>query len=104
MGRLERADTRFAAKIGFLLYSLMPTDLIAMATVGAYVARQDEPWWHTLGFVVLTLLVAGLPFLILLLMGRRAETVLPGIRNWMNANSWIVNEAVLLFFLVMALI
>jgi hypothetical protein len=103
MGRLERADTRFAAKIGFLLYSLMPTDLIAMATVGAYVARQDEPWWHTLGFVVLTLLVAGLPFLILLLMGRRAETVLPGIRNWMNANSWIVNEAVLLFFLVMAL-
>jgi cytochrome c biogenesis protein CcdA len=103
MGRLERADASFAAKIGFLLYSLMPTDLIAMATVGAYVARQDEPWWHTLGFVVLTLLVAGLPFLILLLMGRRAETVLPGIRNWMNANSWIVNEAVLLFFLVMAL-
>jgi len=103
MGRLERADAGFAAKIGFLLYFLMPTDLISMATVGAYVARQDEPWWHTLGFVVLTLLIAGLPFLALLLMGRRAETVLPAIRNWMNANSWIVNEAVLLFFLVMAL-
>jgi hypothetical protein len=29
--------------------------------------------------------------------------VLPRIRQWMNANSWMVNEAVLLFFLAMAL-
>lgn len=103
MGRLERADARFAATIGFLLYLLMPTDLIAMATVGAYLARQGEPWWHSLGFVILTVLIAGLPFIVLLAMGGRAETLLPSIREWMNANSWIVNEAVLLFFLAMAL-
>jgi hypothetical protein len=36
-------------------------------------------------------------------MGRRAEELLPRLRDWMNTNSWIVNEAVLLFFLVMAL-
>jgi hypothetical protein len=29
--------------------------------------------------------------------------VLPRIREWMSANSWIVNDAVLLFFLAMAL-
>jgi Sap, sulfolipid-1-addressing protein len=103
MGRLERADARFAATIGFLLYLLMPTDLIAMATVGAYLARQGEPWWHSLGFVILTLLIAGLPLTVLLAMGGRAESLLPKIREWMNANSWIVNEAVLLFFLAMAL-
>jgi hypothetical protein len=40
----------------------MPTDLISMATVGAYLARQGEPWWHSLGFVTLTVLIAGLPF------------------------------------------
>ena len=103
MGRLEQADTGFAAKIGFLLYFLMPTDVISMATVGAYLARQGEPWWHSLGFVILTVLIAGLPLILLLLMGPRAESVLPRIREWMNANSWIVNEAVLLFFLLMAL-
>jgi threonine/homoserine/homoserine lactone efflux protein len=103
MGRLQRADARFAVTIGFMLYLLMPTDLIAMATVGAYIARQGEPWWHNLGFVVLTVLIAGLPFIALLAMGRRAESILPRIRQWMNANSWIVNEAVLLFFLAMAL-
>jgi hypothetical protein len=103
MSRLQGANARFAVTIGFLLYLLMPTDLVAMATVGAYIARQGEPWWHSLGFVVLTVLIAGLPFIALLAAGKRAETVLPGIREWMNANSWIVNEAVLLFFLAMAL-
>src|SRR4029453_3430480 len=42
MGRLQRADARFAATIGFLLYLLMPTDLIAMPTVGAYLARRGR--------------------------------------------------------------
>jgi Sap, sulfolipid-1-addressing protein len=103
MGRLQDANARFAVTIGFLLYALMPTDLISMATVGGYLARQEEPWWHSLGFVVLTVLIAGLPLTSLLLMGRRAETILPAVRDWMNENSWIVNEAVLCFFLVMAL-
>jgi hypothetical protein len=103
MGRLQEANPRFAVTIGFLLYILMPTDLVAMATVGAYLARQGEPWWHSLGFVILTVLIAGLPFIALLAMGQRAESVLPKIREWMNANSWIVNEAVLLFFLAMTL-
>ena len=44
----------------------------------AYLTRQDEPWWHSFGFIGLTRLIAGLPFPTLLLMGRRAETVLVG--------------------------
>jgi cytochrome c biogenesis protein CcdA len=103
MARLEQAKAGFALSIGFLLYLLMPTDLISMATVGAYIARQGEPWWHVFGFVLLTVLIAGLPLTVLLLMGRRAETLLPRIRRWMNDNSWVVNEAVILFFLAMAL-
>jgi threonine/homoserine/homoserine lactone efflux protein len=48
MGRLEAADPRFSAKIGFLLYLLMPTDVVSMATVGAYLAREGAPWAHGL--------------------------------------------------------
>jgi Sap, sulfolipid-1-addressing protein len=102
MGKLQNADARLGRRIGFLLYTLMPTDLIAMFTVGAYIAHRGEPWWHTLGFVVLTVLIAGLPLIVVLAMGRRAESVLPKLRDWMNANSWIVNEGVLVFFLAMA--
>jgi hypothetical protein len=43
MGKLEAADARFAAKIGLLLYLAMPTDVIGMATAGAYLAREGEP-------------------------------------------------------------
>lgn len=103
MGRLEHADIRFSARIGLLLYLLMPTDIITMATVGAFLASQGEPLWHGLGFLVATLLIAGLPLIALLVLGRRAETLLPSIRTWMNENSWLVNEAVILFFLAMAL-
>jgi hypothetical protein len=60
MGRLQQANPASAAGIGLLLYLLMPTDLISMATVGAYLARQGESWWHSLGFVTLTVLIAGL--------------------------------------------
>jgi threonine/homoserine/homoserine lactone efflux protein len=103
MGRLQKATAAFALGIGFVLYLLMPTDLISMATAGSYIARQGEPWWHVFGFVALTLLIAGLPLTLLLVLGRRAERLLPRIRRWMNDNSWIVNEAVILFFLAMAL-
>jgi hypothetical protein len=33
-----------------------------------------------------------------MIMGERAERVLPKVRDWMNENSWIVNELVLLLF------
>jgi hypothetical protein len=65
--------------------------------------NQGEPWWHSLGFVALTVAIAGLPFTVLLLMGDRAEELLPRLRRWMTDNSWIVNLAVILFFLAMAL-
>lgn len=103
MGRLEHADIRFSARIGLLLYLLMPTDIITMATVGAFLASKGEPLWHGLGFLAATLLIAGLPLIALVVLGRRAETLLPSIRTWMNENSWLVNEAVILFFLAMTL-
>jgi len=103
MGRLETADPRFSAKIGLLLYLAMPTDIISMATVGVFLAREGAPWVDSLPFIVLTVLIAGLPFIVLLVLGKRAETVLPKARNWMNTNSWIVSEAVILFFLAMSI-
>jgi hypothetical protein len=68
---------------------------------GAYLARHGDPWWHSLPFLLLTLLLAGLPLLILLLLGRRAQALLPTLRDWMNTNSWVVSEIVIVFFLAL---
>lgn len=50
---------------------------------------------------MLTLLLAGLPLLVLLLLGERGQVLLPKLRDWMNTNSWVVSEIVLVFFLAL---
>ena len=103
MTRLEAATPLYALKAGVLLFLLLPGDLLAMATVGAYLAHHDAAWWHTLVFVAATVLLTGIPLLLLLVLGRRAQTLLPKARDWMTANSWIVSEAIIALFLLMTL-
>jgi hypothetical protein len=103
MAKLETATPLFALKMGVLLFLLLPGDLLSMATVGAYLAHHDADWWHCLYFVALTVFLAGIPLLLLLVLGRRAKELLPKTRGWMTANSWIVSEVVIVFFLLMTL-
>lgn len=100
MGALQQANGALAFRIGFLLFLLMPTDIVSMLTVGGYVNRTSAPYWHVYAFVGATLLLAGTPLIMGLLLGRRAAALLPKVRDWMGANSWIVSEAVTIFFLV----
>jgi threonine/homoserine/homoserine lactone efflux protein len=103
MSKLQEATPKLSLRMGFLLYVVMPTDIICMITVGGFLSTNDEPWWNSLGFISLTALIAGLPLLTLLLMGDRADVILPKMRDWMTHNSWIVSEAVIVFFLLVAL-
>lgn len=104
MGKLQQAGPGYAARLGVLLFLAMPTDDLTMITVGASAARHDLPWWHLLPFVLLTLALLALPLLALLLLGGRAATVLPRIRDWTAHNSWVVSELVIGFFLAVTLV
>ena len=103
MGKLESATPWLSLRIGFLLFLLMPTDLMMTFTVGVYLGSHGLPLAYAAGFWLLTLIFISLPLLLLLLMGKRAGTVLPKMRTWMNSNSWIVSEVVIGFFLAMEL-
>jgi Sap, sulfolipid-1-addressing protein len=103
MGKLESATPRFAFKLGFLLFLLMPTDVITMVVVGLYLARRDDPLFYAVPFLLLTVLLVSIPLLVLLILGDRAEALLPKVRAWMNANSWVVSEIVIVFFLILFL-
>src|SRR5829696_2338520 len=98
MGKLQTAKPRFCFTLGFLLLGFFPSDLLTSMSVGGYLEAQGDPLYYSLGFLGLTLLLLGLPALLVLFMGKRAATFLPKIRDWMNDNSWIVNEAVLALF------
>jgi threonine/homoserine/homoserine lactone efflux protein len=103
MGRLQTADAGFSFRLGLLLFLVMPTDVITMFTVGASLTRHGQPWWHSLPFLLVTLLLVGLPLIDLLLLGKRAEVLLPRVRDWMTNNSWVISEIVIVFFLALTI-
>jgi MFS family permease len=103
MGKLQTASPAFALKLGLLLFIAMPTDILTMLTVGGYLSAHNESLASAIPFFLLTALLVGMPLLVLLALGKRAETTLPPIRDWMSANAWVVSEIVIIFFFVMEL-
>lgn len=103
MGKLQTATPRFGFTLGFLLLGVFPSDLICSIVIGTHLANHSDPWWHALPFVFLTLFLLALPALLVVALGQRAQTMLPKVRDWMDTNSWIVSEIVLVFFIVIVL-
>lgn len=101
MRTLQTEAPNGSFRLGLVLFLVMPTDVMMTFTVGTYLAGHDSPLWHAIGFLFLTALLIGFPLLILLMLGKRGDTLLPRMRDWMNANSWMVSEAVIVFFLAM---
>jgi hypothetical protein len=100
MGKLQVASPKFSFRLGFVLLGVFPTDILTSMAVGSYLSSHGDPWWHLLPFLVLTLLLLALPAILLLAFGQRAQAFLPKARDWMNANSWVVSEAVIGLFIV----
>jgi hypothetical protein len=103
MGRLQTATPKTAFVLGFLLLGFFPSDIVTSISVGTFVGNNGDTWWHVLPFVGLTLLFLALPALGIAALGHRARVALPKIRDWMNDNSWIVSEFVIVFFIVIVL-
>ncbi|ELY64195.1 GAP family protein [Natronococcus jeotgali] len=103
MGKLTSASPRFSFRLGFLLLGFFPTDIVTSISVGTYLAANGDPVTDAAGFVLLTLFILALPSLGVLVLGERAEAALPKIRDWMNDNSWIISEVVIVLFVVLTL-
>jgi threonine/homoserine/homoserine lactone efflux protein len=91
MGTLQNADPTRAFKTGLLLIWVMPSDLIIMLTVGVNLAHNDAGLAAAVPFIAATTLVAALPAPANLLFRKRAQRLMPRVRDWLNANSWLVN-------------
>jgi ABC-type Fe3+ transport system permease subunit len=101
LGGLLEASPRKALAMGFVLIFLMPTDIASMATVGVNLQHNGDSLLDAVPFLALTVLIAALPLLGYLLLGRRAKEAMPKVRDWMSANSWLVNIIVLGIFVVL---
>jgi hypothetical protein len=98
MARLQGATLTLAFLLGLALLGVMPKNVLTSVSAGLHVARHGDSWWQCLPFVGVTMLLLGVPALMMLSLGKRAQTVVPAIRDWMTNNSWIVSEIVLALF------
>jgi threonine/homoserine/homoserine lactone efflux protein len=103
LGTLQSADPKMAIKTGLLVILLMPSDVIIMLTVGVNLVHNDAGLLAALPFIAATVLVAALPLLLFLLFHRRAQKLMPKVRDWMNTNSWLVNIIVCVVFILLIL-
>jgi threonine/homoserine/homoserine lactone efflux protein len=103
LGALQEADQRKAFITGLLVILLMPSDILIMLTVGTNLEQSNSSFVDALPFIGATLLVAALPLLGYLLFRRRAQVLMPKVRDWMNNNAWAVNVIVYCIFIVLIL-
>jgi len=100
---LQKAGVAKAFVLGVLLITLMPGDIVVLATTGMHLESEGKSFTDALPFIGLTTLIAALPLLFYLLFRRRAQVAMPKAREWMNANSWLVNIGVYAIFIVLIL-
>jgi Sap, sulfolipid-1-addressing protein len=103
LGALQNAKPRTAFTTGLLLLSVFPSDFVILVTVGVNLAQNNASLVAALPFIAATIFIAALPVLAYLLFHRRAQQVMPKVREWMNANSWLVNIIVYVIFIVLIL-
>ena len=98
LGTMQEAGPGRAFTTGLLLVIVMPTDIMAMLTVGVNLAQTGSPLSAAIPFLLVTLLIAASPLLAYLLFRRRATARMPGIRDWMNSHGWLINIVVCVIF------
>jgi hypothetical protein len=103
LGAMQNAKPGTAFLAGLLLLSVFPSDFVVLMTVGVNLAQSGASLLAALPFVATTILIAAMPMLSYLLFRRRAEVLMPKVRDWMNTNSWLVNIIVYIVFILLIL-
>jgi hypothetical protein len=103
LGALQNAKPKTAFTTGLLLLSVFPSDLVILITVGMNLAQNDASLVAGLPFVLATIIIAALPVMFYLVFHRRAQRMMPKVRDWMNTNSWLVNIIVFVIFILLIL-
>jgi Sap, sulfolipid-1-addressing protein len=99
MSALQEAEPKRAFSLGFLLILLMPTDIVAVISTANWLHDNHKDLFHGWPLVGATTLLMALPILAYLLLGHRARDAIPGIRNWLTTNAWLVKLIVIVYFI-----
>ncbi len=99
MSALQQAEPKRAFSLGFLLILVFPTDIVAVISTVHWLHDNHDNLLHAWPLVAAVLVLMALPILGYLLLGRRARAAMPGIRDWLTTNAWVVNLVVIVYFI-----
>ena len=99
MTALQEAEPKRAFTLAFLLILLMPTDIVAVISTTHWLHNNDLNVEHGWPVLAATTGLMALPILGYLLLGHRARDAMPGIRDWLTTNAWLVNIIVIVYFI-----
>jgi hypothetical protein len=103
MTTLQEAEPKRAFTLAFLLIFLMPTDIIAVISTVNFLHDNGRDALDGWPLVAATTALMALPIAAYLLLGHRARDAMPGIRDWLTTNSWVVNLVVIVYFIYQTL-
>lgn len=103
LASVQQADVKQVVKFAAMLIFMMPTDIIAMLTVGINLESNSLAFVDALPFIGLTALIAALPLIAYVALGKRARAAMPATGEWMTDNSWAVNVFVCVLFMFLIL-
>ncbi|HND46601.1 MAG TPA: GAP family protein [Chitinophagales bacterium] len=101
MQNITSASLRKIFVIGLTLIAIMPTDIIATFSVGSILNSNSQPFIAALPFFGAVALIAGLPLLAYLSLGKKGPIYLEQFNTWLNTNGYLINVIVLIFFIMM---
>jgi predicted neutral ceramidase superfamily lipid hydrolase len=103
MASIQDASSKRIFTMGLLFYSVFPSDFVVLLTVGFMLAKNKMHFYSMYPFFALTLLIAAIPVLSFLILRKRAERMMPRVRDWLDSHGWIINEVVIVFFILMTM-
>ena len=103
MASIQDASSKRIFTMGLLFYSVFPSDFVVLLTVGFMLAKNKMHFYSIYPFFALTLLIAAIPVLSFLILRKRAERMMPRVRDWLDSHGWIINEVVIVFFILMTM-
>ncbi len=89
--------------LGFTLIAFMPTDIVVAFTVGSLLNNDAGTLLDALPFFGAVLLIAFIPLILYFSLGSKGPEKLEKANVWLNTHGYVINVAVLTFFIFMML-
>ena len=103
MSNITTSSLKRIFVIGVMLIAFVPTDIAMALTVGGFIVHSNGVLSDAIPFFSLVTLIASIPLIMFLSMGKRGEQNMERINTWLNSHGWVVNMIIYPLFIYLLL-